>query len=327
WQRRPCTAALAAAAFAATLAAPGGAAAQDGPGTSGAQVLQLPAGSRAAGFSGAYAAGAGDADLVFYNPAGLLTLSGGFSAAYQRHVAGISLGSAAGALRVGDFALGLGVSFLDAGDIEVVEPDPDLGGQRGRKTGETASARETAVRLAAALPLARGRLRVGAGLGLATTDLAGLSRSAPLADAGVQLELPYVTLGAALRNLGGSLSGDGAEDAPLPTELRLGAAFELAAEGGLGLLAMADLVSQLREGGATVLAGVEAGWLRGQTGRLGAVARIGYDGWGGGDSGLGALRLGAGLALGRLALDYTYQNLDFFGAVHRLGVRWSWPNS
>jgi hypothetical protein len=54
---------------------------------------------------------------------------------------------------------------------------------------------------------------------------------------------------------------------------------------------------------------------------IGAVARIGYNGVEG-DGALGALQLGAGLTLSDFAIDYAFQNYEFFGALHRFGVRW-----
>jgi hypothetical protein len=62
-RRCPLAASLLAAFAAAPLAA-------QGVGTTGAQVMQLPAGARAAALSGAYTAASGDADVLFYNPAG-----------------------------------------------------------------------------------------------------------------------------------------------------------------------------------------------------------------------------------------------------------------
>src|SRR5690606_40092476 len=73
-------------------------------------------------------------------------------------------------------------------------------------------------------------------------------------------------------------------------------------------------------GGAWLAAGLEAGLLPG-AGRIGAVGRIGWDG-GTGAGGLGGLRLGAGLSHGEIAVDYAYQDLDPFGPVHPIGIRW-----
>ncbi|HEX7051255.1 MAG TPA: PorV/PorQ family protein [Longimicrobiales bacterium] len=307
--------------LAATFGLPASALAQDGIGTTGAPVLQFLAGSRAAAFSGAYTAAIADADALFYNPAGAAGLDGAVSLSYQRHVEDIAFGSIAGVLAVGPVALGLGAAYFDAGEVPVTVPDPAYGGERGRETGETAAARESAVRLAAALPL--GRFHIGAAAGFVSSDLAGITRSAPIFDLGAQFVLDRVTLGASLRNLGGDMTGADAQDTPLPTELRAGAMLELAGTRGLGVRLAADVISDIRAGTATVAGGVEAGILPGATRRLSAVARVGLDTEGQGDGGLGAIRVGGGIALDDFAVDYTYQQLDFFGAIHRFGIRWS----
>lgn len=311
------------AALAAALLLPAPALAQGGTGSSGAAVLQLPAGSRAYALSGAYVAASGDADALFYNPAGAAGLGAAASLAYHRHVMDIDFGSVAGALEAGPFVIGLAVTYLNGGDIEIIEPDPNFGGQRGRETGEFTSARESAARLALAAPL--GRLSVGAAAGVVTSSLAGVTRSAPLVDIGAQFELPIVTIGASLRNLGPALSGDGGADVPLPTEARVGARFERELVNGLGFTIGADLASDLEAGTTWLAAGIEAGLLPGGDRMLGAVARVSMDGDARGEEELGALRLGAGFTFDRLAFDYTYQEFEYFGAIHRIGFRWARP--
>jgi hypothetical protein len=311
---------VSAAVFAIAAATP--LAAQDGAGTAGATVLQLPAGSRAPALSGAYAGMSGDADALFYNPAGVASVAAAASLAYQRHVEDIGLISAAGAFRAGRLVFGASLLVLDFGDIAEVVPDDDFGGQTGRVTGNTLGASELAARAAVALPLVDDRLHVGLTAGMVSTDLAGLRRSAPFLDAGVQYLLSRVTVGASIRNLGGSMSGSGLAEAPLPTELRAGAVVDVSGRQGLGALIAADLVTSLEEGTTGVVAGVEAGLMPSAAGALGAVGRIGYDTAPGGN-GLGALRLGGGISLAGVAFDYTYQKYDFFGTIHRFGVRWS----
>lgn len=304
------------------LAWPTVAAAQEGVGSTGATVLQLPAGSRAAALSGAYVAASGDADVLFYNPAGAAALGAAASLAFQRHIAQIAYGSAAGALALGPVVLGLAVTYLDAGEIDVTVPDPAFGGQTGLETGQTTGARESAARLAVALPL--GRLRLGAGAGIVTSNLAGVQRSAPLFDVGAQFELPVVTLGASIRNIGPAMSGDDGADAPLPTEARIGARVERSLPGSIGVVFGADLASDLNAGTTRLIGGIEAGLLPGADRRLGAVARIGVDGDAiDDDDTLSGLRFGAGITLDRIALDYTYQDFEFFRAIHRFGIRWS----
>ncbi len=292
-------------------------------GVAGATVLQMPAGSRAAAFAGGYAAATGDADVLFYNPAGLSSLNAGAGFAVEPFVEGITFGSASGSVHVGQLAVGAGVSFLDGGSVDVIAPDPDFGGQRGSPTGETATATESAARLAAALPLAGGRVRVGAAAGFVSSAIAGSSAGAPLFDVGAQAGLlPDLTLGAALRNFGGNLGKDTAA-APLPTELRVGLGFHHVTPAGLGVAASADYVAGLEDHTSGFAGGLEAGFFPAGGRHLGAVARVGYAYAGTGA--LAPLQLGGGLSLGHIALDYTFQDLQYFGAVHRIGLRWTRP--
>jgi hypothetical protein len=306
----------------AALAAPSAAFGQKGTGTTGASILQLPAGSRAPALSGAYVGVSGDADALFYNPAGIAGISAAASLSYQRHVEDIGLFSGAGAFRAGPVVLAASLLMLDYGEIDEVVPDPDFGGQTGRKTGVRVGASEMAARVATGLSTMQDRLRMGVSIGIVTSELAGASRSTPTVDAGLQYGFSRVTLGAALRNLGYGLSGHGLADAPLPSELRLGAAVDLGGTGRMGALVAADYVFELEERTSGVVAGIEAGLLPGGPSRLGAVARVGYNG-GTGEEGLGLLQLGGGLSYSRFSLDYTYQHYDFFGAIHRFGVRWA----
>lgn len=306
------------------LLLPGGMlSAQGGPGTTGAQVAEMVAGARAAGMAGAYTAIRDDADAFFYNPAGIAGLDRAASASYQRHVAEVSIGSAAGAYRFGNVTVGAGISFLDAGEIQVIEPDPDFGGERGRETGVTAASRESVLRLGAALPVWGERVRAGASVGFAASELAGVSRSAPLLDLGAQGEVMEGLVAAlSLRNLGGSLQGAGAEDAPLPSQARAGLAYRWTEERGIGVVLSGDGFARLREETLGFAVGVEGGLYPQGEERFGGVVRLGYASDGGGE-GLGPLHFGLGLAVGELALDYSYQSFEFFEAAHRIGVRWS----
>jgi hypothetical protein len=306
------------------LAAATPAHAQSGAGVAGAMVLQLPAGSRAASFSGAYTGMTGDADVLFYNPAGLASFNAGAGAAFEPLVEGISFGSAAGSFHVGRLALGAGIAYLNGGSVEEFTPDPLFGGQRGTATGQSVSATESAARFGASYPLAQGRVRIGASAGFVSTSIAGASSGAPMFDLGAQVGLlPSLTVGASLRNFGGSLSGDSTA-APLPAEARVGLSYARSTPSGLGMAVSADFVAGLKEHTSGLVAGAEAGLIPAANRRLGAVARVGFSG-AQGSGGLAPLQVGGGLSLGAIALDYTFQNLNYFGAVHRIGIRWLSP--
>ena len=297
-------------------------AAGQGAGATGATVLQVLAGSRAAALSGANSGARGDADVLFYNPAGAAGLEGAASVSYQRYVQDIGIATGAGVVRIGRLAIGASLAWLDYGDIQELVPDPDFGGQTGMPTGNTVSASEVASRVSGALELAGGRFAVGAGLGYVSTDLAGSSRGSPFVDAGAQYRLDAITVGASIRNLGSALSGADLATADLPAEARLGAMARVTRPDGLGAVFSADFVTELNTGLSGVVAGVEAGLMPGGPGRIGAVGRIGYDA-GTGTDGQGALRFGGGLSLGTLSVDYAYQQYELFGSLHRFGVRWT----
>jgi hypothetical protein len=107
---------------------------------------------------------------------------------------------------------------------------------------------------------------------------------------------------------------------PLPTEARVGAAVPFAAAGNIGVNVYGDAIARLNESSFAIAAGIEAGLLPHAADEIGAVARIGYDAE---SNQLGALRLGAGITVRSVSLDYAFQNLKLVGGVHRLGVRWT----
>jgi hypothetical protein len=285
-------------------------------GSAGAQVLQFLPGSRAAAFSGAYTAIAGDADAIFYNAAGIASLRRAGTLAYESYVSDVAYGSLGVASRFGGFTIGASVAFLNAGEIEEVVPDEEFGGNHGQSTGNTLSASETALRVVAAIPLMDGRLRAGAAVGFVATAVAEQRQQAPLADIGVQYDVGIATLGATLRNFGTDLSGDAVDK--LPTEARFGAATHLTREGSGILSATGEVIARLGEGSVTFAAGVEAGLPATTSRPFTILARAGFDAE---SHQLGALRAGATLGFRDVAFDYTFQSLEFFGAVHRFGLR------
>jgi hypothetical protein len=316
---RPFLAVLALGALLAPAAAPLHA---QGAGSAGASVLQLLAGGRAAALSGAYASISNDADAVFYNPAGIAALEAAGGIAYQRLVLDVGMATGTAAYNFRGFVIGLGAAFLDAGSINVIEPDPDFGGQTGRETGQTVSASEVAARLAVARRLLDDRLHVGAAVGFASTSIANASQSAPLVDIGAQWQMAPFAVGASLRNLGPAMSGGGIADADLPSEARGGVSTTVGAGGAFGGMITADVVHRIAESNTGLAVGAEGGLLPTAGQGIGAVLRVGYNGVNG-EGALGTVLLGGGLSFGEFAIDYAYQNYEHFGALHRFGVRWT----
>lgn len=299
------------------------AAAQSSDGSTGAAVLALPAGSRAAGFGGAYSAGSG-ADALFYNPAGGAWLNGAASLAVQRHIEGMAFMTAAAGLRTSGLGVGVTVSWFDFGAIRELVPDPAFGGQRGLETGETVDAGEGVAKVVVSLPVLGGRGAIGGSFGALYATLAESARTTAVFDAGAQFRVrPDLLAGLALRNAGGDLAGSRLAAAPLPTELRLGAAWSIPRDrlpSRVALDAHLDLIAGLGDDRKTAAAGLELS--RDVSGNAAAALRAGYTGAGGRD-GVGRLHVGAGVAIDRISIDYTFQHMDVLGVVHRIGLRWS----
>lgn len=296
-------------------------AAGQGAGSAGAATLTLTPGTRAAAFAGAYTAVTGDPDAVFYNPAAVAWLGGGVGLGYEEYVEDITLGYLAGGIDAGPLGVGAGVVYLDAGEIHEVVPDPGYGGERGRRTGETVSATETAMRVAAALPFLGRRASMGLAVGVATSDLAGVQRSVAFLDVGTQYRHRLGTLGATIRNVDIGLGSDeAAGDLSLPLEARIGAAAHRNFTDRYGAMLSTDVVLGVKEETLAVAVGGEAGLLP-RDGAVTAVLRAGTT-LGGGDH-LGRLRVGGGIGVRGLSVDYAIQSFEYLGAIHRVGVRWA----
>lgn len=305
---------------AAPVLPPAPASAQSASGTTGAAVLQLPGGGRAAGMAGAYVA-ADDGDAIFYNPAGAAWIGAAGMVSYQRHVDQIGFGTAAAAFNVGPVLM-LSAGFLDFGSVAEVIPDPAFGGQRGEETGRSVDASELVVKAGVAIRLPGGRAAVGGSFGVLYTAVAETGRTGSIFDFGAHYRLGRgLTAGAALRNAGDDLDGARLAAAPLPSEVRAGLAWRPApVTGGVRLSLHGDAVQPLNGGDTGFATGVEAAAPAGMPG-LDVAVRVGYNG-ALGAAGVGRLHLGAGLSHGSFGLDYAFQDMSALGAVHRFGVRW-----
>ncbi|CAN5888538.1 hypothetical protein BH23GEM9_BH23GEM9_01110 [soil metagenome] len=297
-------------------------AAQSNYGTTGAAVLQLPAGSRAAAMGGAYTAAA-DGDAIFYNPAAAVWLAASASLAYQRHVDEIGFGTVGATRAFRPVAVALTFGFLDYGTIAEIVPDPAFGGQRGEETGLSASAAEVVGRITLAAPLLRRRLAAGVSAGLLWVSVAETGRIAAVFDAGLQYRAGHgLAFGAALRNAGGPLEGARLGPLDLPTEVRGGVSYLAPPLAGpVSVTIHADLVAPVNDGPTALAAGAEAAIVTRPDG-LSAALRAGYNGTVG-PAGVGPLHLGAGITRAEFSLDYVFQDMGVLGAVHRFGVRWS----
>ena len=288
--------------------------AQDGAGASSAILLQLAPAPRPLALGGAYAALAQDPYALFYNPGRLAGTPRAFGAAYHAYPVGVAAGSAAATVPFGRFALALGVHYLDLGEVEVLEPDPAYGGQRGRPTGEVADGGEVLAAVGGALAVGPS-LRVGAAAKALRLGLAGATDQGFAADVGASVALfrGRLQLAAAVQNLGPEV-GPGRR-APLPRTARAGAAIDVASVAGLRTAVALDAVHV--EQRLAFGAGIEAGYRNGAG--LGLLARAGFDGHTRTGDAASPVTVGAGVTFGRFGLDYAYRAVGPLGATHHFG--------
>jgi hypothetical protein len=270
---------------------------------------QLPLGARGLAMGGAHA-GSRDPDAALLNPA-LAGTSSAMSLSVGRYRPGVGGGVAGTGTAIGSFGVALTVSYLDYIARDAGVTDRVLVGD-GVRTGRGAS-----VMTGVALSTQFKGTRYGLGLGYLEERLPFERASAASLTLGAARVIGFGngTLGVALQHLAPSLEWGG-EDLPVPSRLAAGlsgvgiplnAWFDLGLEGGVAVrrdgLVSATIGSELLcvpiEG---LSFAARAGLRRPELASLGAVT------------------LGAGVALDRFALDYAWERLDG-GSAHRVGVR------
>jgi hypothetical protein len=187
-------------------------------GTNGAAFLKIGAGARPAALGEAYTAVADDANAALWNPAGLARLARPeFVGTHTQWLQGGKHDALVGAYPtpVGSFAVSAVTLSYDG--LE-------------KRTGDSDTPDGTFGSLDAAYGLAYGhtvgdRLSLGVGVSYIRQTLDSVSAGASAGTVGALWQTPisYLTLGAAVRNIGGSIQFSEEGD-PLPTTAALGAA-------------------------------------------------------------------------------------------------------
>jgi opacity protein-like surface antigen len=177
-------------------------------GTAGAMHLLIPVGSAGTALSGNYTAGISGIEAMYWNPAGLATVSGPAEmiVSRMRYIADINLNYAAVHANFGKFGdLGASIKSLDFGSIPVTTEWATDG------TGETYSP-SYIVLSATYSRIMTDRIRFGVTTKLVSEKIINASASGLGFDFGVQYNtLMGLKLGAALRNIGTSMRFDGSD--------------------------------------------------------------------------------------------------------------------
>ena len=276
--------------------------------TEGSILTALPASTRSAALGGAGAALVGDAGALFANPAGIATIHHlAVEGAYEPYLSGTALSAAALALRVGRLTWGFGAAALDYGS------EPEIVG--GVATGASFHPYEALA--AASLVYRRGFIALGVTGKYNRQQIMSTVSDAWAGDAGMAIAVfDIMALGVSVQNLGGDL-GNGAL---LPRRTRAGLTLNYTDPQGTFRLLTTLEGQWVRNRSAVLVQGVEAGVV---TAGVGLVGRAGY-----------ATRpavtdasrftFGAGVVLGRLALDYAFHPYNTLSSgTHRVGLKWT----
>jgi len=294
-------------------------------GVEGGAFLLLPVGARAVALGQAATADGGTTEAMFWNPAGLATMTKGEFAVFHYDAffgSGDAIAVAVPSSRLGTFAVA--AYLVNYGDLAVTRGDlgPEPVGQISpRNVALMASYATDVGPLAAGITYKLVQFRV---------DCTGDCSQVPTAtgstqavDVGVQYTFGAwrpVVIGVSLRNLGFNLQvNNQAQADPLPTRLSLGVSAEVVrpAEGAQGLDArvLADVQGTVLEGPLTTvtLVGVESGV--GDRLRF----RCGYSFL---DSNARGPSLGVGVKFGSIAFDLarTFNNGQDVGDVQPVQI-------
>lgn len=296
---------------AAVLACASSAAAERGPGSTGAEFLRIGVGGRAVGLGGAYTGLAEGALALAYNPAGLgFQRRGELDFSHNEYVSGVRHEWAAYAQPTPWGTLGASANLLFVKAFDSFDAFD-------RPAGET-SAQDGAYQLAYAAPLSP-TLSVGGAGKLVSSRLHQRSARTLAADAGVLWRpFPSLGLGASALNLGPGLRHV-SETADLPATLRGGLAWTpFSPRDFAHYFTVAGDVVKVREDGLSAHGGVEL-WYDHQV-ALRAGGRSDADAGPGWSLGLGMRFYRDELARVQLAFDYAFTDAGELGQSHRAGV-------
>jgi hypothetical protein len=280
--------------------------------------LQLDVGARAAALGGGSVVVVDDPNAIFYNPAGLATLSQRrFSFGFFKHLLDINAGHASFGTEIPNLGfVGAGVEYINYGEFQRT-------GEEGEDLG-TFGAGELAFTGSYAGLLQPG-LNYGVNAKFIYSSVAEAHSSAAALDFGLQyVAIPdRITLGISLLNLGTQFSPYVNTRESLPLDLRIGAALypeHLPA----ALLISFDRLNEDQDSFSRRFRSFSVGLdlVPGPNVHF----RVGYNNAARQDlkvlsgSGLAGLSIGGGINTEMYSVDYAYSSLGQIGAVHRISI-------
>jgi hypothetical protein len=280
--------------------------------------LRNDASARAAALAGSFITVADDPNTIFYNPAGLATITERrASIGFFKQLMDINAGCASYSTDVEDIGrFGAGILYTNYGSF--TETDA-VGNTLG-----TFSANDLAVSFGYATSLEE-NVYVGAAVKFIYSGIAGYTSTAAAADLGVLYTIPdaRVAVGGSIRNLGAQLSTYNGTREQLPLDVTIGASV---VPKGLPLLLnvgfhrLADEASTIGERFRFFTVGGEFTLSRVLKLRVGFDNAKRKDFKIGSSADLAGFSAGLGILVSDYTIDYALSSLGKAGSLHRLSV-------
>lgn len=280
--------------------------------------LRVDMSARAAALGGSFVSNNDDADVIFYNPAGLKTLSNNpISFSFVKHLMDINLASFSYSHEFEDIGrFGAAVKYINYGSFDEAD-------QFGNRTGEF-GAGEFAFVLGYANILDE-NFYYGANAKFIYSGIADRSSTAMAIDLGLHYAIPDKNwnFGFAILNLGGQLSAYYTKKENLPLDVSLGVSKRLE---NLPLRLSVDF-HRLNKGRDNFMGRFKA-FTIGAEFTLSKVMklRLGYDNERrsefkiGTTAGIAGFNVGLGVKISDYQFDYGYSSLGLVGGLHRIGI-------
>ncbi len=281
------------------------------PATSGFQFLKMQVGARAAAMGGAFLAVPGDVNSLFYNPAGIASITSK-AASFSYHDDLLDFNSGfIGYVHpgIGPGAVGVSVLYRDYGSFDRT----DVSGQELGTFGANSIAFAASYGMS---PMKN--MLVGGSVKYIRGAIDVYSADAVAVDAGVMYSIPgqQLTFAAGLFNAGASMSAFISEEYDLPMQLRVGLSKALAHLPlliGLNVYKYNDEPWYFTLGGEFTL-----------TPNL--FLRLGYDSYGrdldvdSSKDTLAGAAIGVGFLWQNISFDYAYSSLGALGSLNRFTI-------
>lgn len=275
-------------------------------------------GARAAALGGSFVTSTDDPNLIFYNPAGLATLSTTrFSVGFFKHLLDINAGYASFGTEIPHFGfVGAGINYINYGEFQRTD---DVGNNLG-----TFGAGELAVSVGYAAELQPG-LTYGLNTKYIYSSIAEVHSSTVAVDLGTQYVVvpDRFLIGASVLNLGTQLNPYVTTREDLPLDITIGASVypeHLPAAIMVNLHKLNQSQDSFGKHFTPFSVGVEF------TASPNVQVRVGYNNEQHQDmeinssAGLAGFSIGMGIDFGTYKFDYAFTSFGNIGGVHRISV-------